>query len=249
MLGGLMVLVGAGCSRTSSTSGSTAGTGSGGSTVAAGCSHPYYPLRQGYSVTFKDTFPSFRGSPGEDHYTVRVTESSADGAKVVTHFDTSGIEVSQQLRCHNGAVAATSYVDMSSARSGSQSFQAETRSVDGDYLPADLRVGSEWDTRFAIVLHPQGATASALGRDIEATVTMHHKVAGEERVTVPAGSYQALKVVSQTSVDMRGGIAAGAMPTFTTTEWWVRDVGLVKGTTSFGSGIAATTEAERVMIP
>lgn len=78
----VLVFVGAGCRSTSVPDGVTVPA----STSASGgifgdsrgaCDHPYFPVRAGYSLVYKNSYNSLiDGSPQVDHYTVRITEAN-----------------------------------------------------------------------------------------------------------------------------------------------------------------------------
>ncbi len=218
------------------------------------CEHPYYPLRAGYAVTFKNSFNSLvDGRPAVDHYTSRVTEVGAMHAKLDTVFASNGLRSTQDIACDNGVLLARAYVDMSNSN---RAFKVETTAASGEYLPRELAVGSVWQQSYNVLMKPTGAArAGDLGAtpDMHGVVTINHQAVGEEQVTVPAGTYTAIKVKSSTTMKLdavRGGLSA-ELPGIQveSMEWWVRGVGLVKAQMQMGAGYAAMSEAETVTIP
>ncbi len=248
----ILALFGAGCSSSSSDSGAAVVPGVGGSGPVVGesaCYHPYYPLRLGYAQTFKDSFRSLvNGEPQTTRYSWRVVELGPANAKLDIQFENNSLRTQQSISCADGALQARSYVSLS----GDQALQAETLSATGDYLPKDLRVGSTWDQTYQIVVRP-GAMGGPVMSDIQANVTIHHQAVREESVTVPAGTYTAMVVKSSAVMNLQGvgGSGAGAIPAteIQSTEWWVRDVGLVKAQTVLGGDYSATSEAETITLP
>ena len=115
-----------------------------------------------------------------------------------------------------------------------QSF--ETLSQEGVFLPKDLRVGSEWDTTYAV----EGKfTTPAMGNqpvNMKQSIAMQQKALAEESVTVPAGTFTAIKIEQKTTVTIDFGANAimqqfaSQMPPITTTNylWLVKGVGMVK---------------------
>lgn len=253
-----LLLVGAGCSRaTPSTPATSTGSGSSGSAPLAdgarsSCEHPYYPLRPGYEIVFRNTSHSpIDGTPQTSNYSWKVTGATADTVELAVHFDAEDITSTQTLKCRDGALEASAYVDLNGG-AGRQSYHLETRNASGTYLPSDLRVGSEWTQSFDIIMRPSAGTDPVLGT-IEGTVTIHRQALAEESVTVPAGTYTALKVESRTSLNF-GSIAgvldasAGAVDVVSH-EWWVKNVGLVKTQATIGGSLTGLSEAERITLP
>ena len=261
-VGGL-VLLGAGCSREPAPAAPAAGTGAeavvpsaegtrgGAAMVARGaCDHPYYPLRPGYEVRYRSEFTAI-GGVSSGGYVLKVTEATATTAKLVATFDSSTPDqppiVSEQLiECANGGLMARSYIDMGSRVAGGSAanqFRVVTRNSSGDMLPADVRVGSEWRNGFDIRMEATTpGPDSPLREPIDLTVSITRRAVAAERVRVPAGEYDALKILATTDLGMGSSIRG--------TEWWVEGVGMVKSTYDLGSGSeTAITEATSVTVP
>lgn len=266
VLGGF-VLLGAGCGRETTpaapltsidsdaagtpTSAEAALARGGAALVARGaCDHPYYPLRPGYEVRYRSEFPSI-GGVSSGGYVLKVTEATATTAKLVVTFDSSTPDQSpivsdQLIECANGGLMAKSYIDLGSRISGgaaANQFRLVTRNSSGEMLPAEIRVGSEWRNGFDIRM--EAATpgpGSPLVRPIDLTVSITRRAIATERVSVPAGEYDALKIAATTDLGMGSTIRG--------TEWWVEGVGMVKSTYDLGSGSeTAITEATSVTVP
>ncbi len=249
----LLSLFGIGCFRSASPSPSVAPSPS--PVVArSACEHPYYPLRTGYAVTFKDSFNSLiDGSPTVDRYTVRATDVGLTNATLDVLFASSGLHSTQDITCDRGALMARAYVDLASS---GRAFKVETTAVTGEYLPRDLTVGSSWQQTYTIVMKPTGtARPEDIGTtpDMHGTVTIQHRAVSEERVTVPFGTYTAIMVKSSTQMklDAIGNGVSAELPgvSIESTEWWARGVGMIKAQTQMGSGFASTAEAETIVIP
>lgn len=249
---GCLVLVGAGCgsSRTAPAdpmSPAPAGTGSIIDTARFACAHPYFPVVRGYKVTYASRYAGATNT-----YSMEVTNTSRDAATFAIAFD-NGIRSQQTYACADGGVRATGYVDFGGAMAGTGSAQYETRAVRGVLLPENLRVGSAWSTSFDVVMTinslPSLPAGAAMG-PIEGTVTINRQAIGQEQVTVGAGTFIAMKVRSETSMDMRptdGGVTGFPvdMAPMVSHEWWVEGNGLVK--TETVDGIAS--EAMEIVTP
>ncbi len=244
------MLLGAGCSSSDETAVVTDGTRPGvtvpagtvptpvAPTVANGCANPYFPLQAGYKITYRNQGTGASASS----YTMNVTSANATRATVSLDFD-SGIRSEQTYDCTNGNVQATGYVDLAAGMSG-MTATAQTRSVSGQLIPANARVGSTWNSEFKIAANVGGTRA------INATVTTARAAQAEEQVTVPAGTFTALRVRSSTTFAFEGSEMAGvpAMGAIVGEEWWVKGKGLVK-TTSELEGQTVSSEATAIVTP
>ena len=118
-------------------------------------------------------------------------------------------------------------------------------------MPANAAAGTTWSNSQTIRMDSTGGPTAALGA-ITSTTTEQSRAVGEESVTVPAGTYDALKVeVTRTTAAKFSGTPAGVklpeMPpsTATSTEWWVKGIGMVKMVTK-SEGTTSTVEAKSV---
>lgn len=250
----LLILMGAGCRSGSSSRESRPTPTTGGSVLDSigrgSCDHPYFPVRQGYSVTFKNSYNSLvDGSPQVDRYTMRITEADAARAKMEVQFS-SGLRSTQDISCADGILRTNAYLDMS----GGRSVTARTISSSGEYLPRDLQVGSAWSQTFNLEMRPTSRAAAEAMPVMNARATLNHQAIREESITVPSGTYTAIVVKTKTSMqlDIAGAPAAAAgapAMEFESLGWWVRGVGLVKSQAQLAGGFSATSEAETVVIP
>ena len=268
---GALLLVGTGCgattpaARTGATStlaGEVVATGtptpmtsSTAAALASACDHPYYPLRLGYEIHYHMAMPAVTtvSPPTDSSYSMKVTAVDGASATVLTSMAAGGapdqppITSTQHISCSGGSLHAESYVDLGSRIAGgaaANQYHVTTLSATGDLLPPDVHVGATWSGSFHVRMDPTGpAGASPLTHPIELTVTMQRHALAEESVTVPAGTYTAMKVAAAT--DMGRGMSIQG------TEWWVRGVGMIKSTYDLGMGAGnnVVTEATSVNIP
>jgi hypothetical protein len=242
-----LVLLGAGCGGSSAPT--TTGTGAAAPAAQTGsnllgrtsaCAHPYYPLRDGYSITYANRFQG-----GTSGYTMSVSDVTANQAKLTVEYQ-GGTRSEQTYVCNNGAIQASGYVDFAAGMTGA-SASAQTRSVEGELLPRDLRVGSSWNTRFVISMNMGGVPG--MGGDLNGTVSIRRTAEAQERVTVPAGTFQAIRVKSETDFrfDPVAGAAPEAFPPLVSYEWWVEGKGLVK--TTMGGDQSIVSEATAINTP
>ena len=160
----------------------------------------YFPLRVGDSWTYRSTM-------GSTEYSQKVLseEKQADGTVRYLVEKVAGAKVETLFSKAGG------WVLMHAER------YPEHEGLKADYEPAKqylknpLVAGSKWDWK---------------GKDITLTeMEEANEVAGPEDVTVPAGKFRAMKVVTKIT---------GASTPMTRTNWYADGVGLVKSTTEAG---------------
>jgi hypothetical protein len=160
----------------------------------------YFPLRVGYSWKYQNL-------GGEGGYTLKILreEPQPDGP---AHYV---VEMSSGVIVLNTFSKASGWVLMHSEQYPEHEGLEAKYDPPRQYLPDPLTVGAKWEWK--------GKDYTQVNRQEK------NVVAGFETVTVPAGKFRALKVVSQITTDTA---------TMTKTYWYAENVGLVKSTTSGG---------------
>lgn len=212
--------------------------------VRNSCANEYFPLRAGYEISYANQTP---GSASQSTHTMKVTSVLGTQATVSIAFN-SGIRSEQVYDCTDGNVRATGYVDLGAGMTGVRATSI-TRSSSGQLIPSDARVGSTWSATFDIATSIAGNPTVA-ARQINTTVTTQRTAEAEESVTVPAGTFQALKVRSSTTFVFDGAGMTGLPPMEPVVgyEWWVKGKGMVKTTSGVGSQ-AVVSEATAIVTP
>lgn len=200
---------------------------------------PYYPvgasLEKQYRVTYdRDAAP-----------TAVYTESYADiGPESFTlRYRFTELTVSTGWNCTPEGMVALEYGKLDSAGPAAN-FKLETVGRSGVTVPSaeHWREGGEWRSSYAIraeIAGPQGASGRGSG-----SIEITNRVVGREQVTVPAGTYDALKVESTMTMKMTvrvGQLSEPANTSLRNTSWFAENVGMVKAV-SAGDPVGATTE-------
>ena len=105
-------------------------------------------------------------------------------------------------------------------------------SVTGVSVPPNRgwKVGQTWD----LIWTMEGRKGLLRG---QGTVGTHYEVLGREKVTVPAGTFDAWRVSAQTRLQGKvAGVPLG-QPAFTATMWYAEGVGVVRQTYLKGAGL------------
>jgi hypothetical protein len=137
-------------------------------------------------------------------------------------FDKKGKPVSTskyELKCENGEF----YVDMQTMVTSEQkaAFKDMELKIEGDKLDIPRNAVPGQKLRDGSLRMRGGSADSPFGINLTVNVT-NRKVAGVENITVPAGTFSAVKITydleSKLMVTTRGKAA----------EWYVKDIGLVR---------------------
>jgi hypothetical protein len=218
----------AGCARgpranTSNKAGAASSPGTGSGSLAS-CYSPYYPIsdtqRQDYRCTFTGRIPP---------YTYFVTFTGTAGSSFTRHQESSDSSVDDTAwTCLKTGLSCSKFGDFSVPETR---LKLVTSKAVGVALPSSehWQKGMKWETTYTVSgqLAFQGAPQPV---DVKGTVTVANEIAAEEKVTAPAGSYTALKVVSVYSqkLGLKDKPETPFSITFKVNSWYARDVGMVK---------------------
>ena len=211
--------------------------------AGSACSNPYLPIIAGANWNYN------LNGPENDTFTRSILAVNADG---FTDQDVFGVGVTRQgeWKCENGNLVA-----LNPSGGGSASITAEGTTVDfqttaleGVTIPASINPGDTWSQSLKLE-----GTQTINGEAFPASnqTTQNCTAAGVESVTVPAGTFEAMRV--DCKVDITVSLEMAGTPLTTTisinnTNWYAPNVGLVK-TISLGSGLDSTTELTSYSIP
>ena len=240
----LLLLSLAGCRKeqTATTNDAAAANANAAPAQASGatkCGVPYYPVGAGLEKQYRVTYDR-NAAP-----TATYTETYADiGPESFTlRYQFPELVVSTGWNCTPEGMVALEYGKLDSARQVTN-FKMETVGRTGVTVPAAerWREGGEWRSSYEIrteVAGPQGPSGRGSG-----TIEITNRVVGREQVTVPAGTYDALKVESTMAMKLTVRVGQMTVPTNTNlrnTSWFAENVGMVRAV-SAGDFAGATTE-------
>ena len=226
-------------------------TSEGGSTPAARaglCANAYYPVREGSTWSYKST-----GDPtGEYSFTDTITSVGADGFTLSSQF--GDLTRTQKWACKPEGLVALQLGGTSAATLNSANMQLnlEVKNVGGVTYPSEINVGDQWqhnldfEGKMTVANQEGSATGNA---------QTNFNALGNDSVTVPAGTFDALKIQIDTTLNINVSVQAVSVPvTFSGsyTYWFVKDVGWVKasGTGSVsGTSFSETIELQSYNIP
>jgi hypothetical protein len=245
-----IVLLGASCGQ--KPSGTTAPTdtdqGSIKSTTKSdACGNPYYPFKEGLTIAYGITPTT--GAAGDSDYTYRITKVTGTTASISVAL-ASGATVEMSADCASGSVAMNGSSNLGAALEG-QKFKTTVLKSSGTFMPPNVSAGTTWSNSEEVEMELTDGSIAGMDK-INLTTAEQSKAVSEESITVPAGTYKAMKVeLTRTTTSKFIGAPAGfklpEMPPSVSksTEWWVKGVGMVKSVTTV-DGKTSTTEAKSV---
>ncbi len=235
-----LTLIGAGCGQSATVSTNGAPTEKPSTTTSDACGNPYYPFKPGLTIAYRVT-PS-TGAAGDADYTIRIV--SVSGTTAATRVELAGGGTADMSAdCANGSVALNGSSNLGAAMQGVE-FKTTVLSSTGTYMPANVSAGSTWNNAETVKMEFTGGPSAGMG-PITLTTTEESRAIGEESVTVPAGTYKAIKVeLTRTTTSKLSGIAIPPS-TSKSTEWWVKGIGMVK-TVTVSEGQTSTVEAKSI---
>ena len=210
---------------------------------AGACDNPYLPIVQGATWNYNMT------GGVADTFVHSIVSIEADS---FTEQDVFGTGITRQgyWKCEDGALIM---LDPSSDSTGTVTSDKvtanfSTTSASGITLPATLNPDDEWEQ--AITLE---GTEDIGGNQIPAKNEFSNscKAIGAESVTVPAGTFDAMRVDCQTTMNITITMANTPVTTaltFSTSSWFVESIGLVKESKT-GDSVDSVIEMTSYNIP
>jgi hypothetical protein len=189
------------------------------------CNNDYYPVVNGATWTYLITVQE--DEPTTTIYTMAVNQDDTFTLNIQDEDSKFTLDGS----CNDEGIVLLNVPGVSSTYSGQDGNGSSMTTItnEGVTLPDDVQEGDEWSQTISV-----NATSGESG--LSATIETNYKAIGFENVTVPAGTFNALKVEQTGSMIMEG------TPAFETHGfiWYVEGVGTVK------SGLDGTYTGELV---
>jgi hypothetical protein len=194
---------------------------------AGSCQNPYYPVVAGASWTYQ------MSGPVGDTFTrsiVNVRENGFDDQDVFS----AGVTRQGSWECREGNLISLTPASGPSVAAAGMQMNATVESNTGLTFPADPRPGMEWTQNLVLVGRFEQEDMSMEARSV---IDLSCKAVGMERVSVPAGDFEALRVDCATQF----AISISGMAAFNTTvngsAWYAPGVGWVKSSDASEMGV------------
>ena len=222
---------------------------SGGSAPSGTCANPLYPVIQGAAWTYAST-----GSPaGPFLFTDTITEARADGFTLTSQF--KDLTRTQEWACKLEGLLALQLGGGPTASISAQglSAQFETSNATGISIPVDMQNVQQWAYDLSMkgtIAMPDNQASQADG-----SVSSTFQVLGTEAISVPAGTFDAIKVQVNSEYTLNTSFQGFLMPlnfSSATIMWYAPYVGWVKSIENSdfgGSPYSSTIELQSYSFP
>ncbi len=212
------------------------------------CDNTYFPVVEGATWTYQ----SSGGPVGGYGFTDTITSVRADGFTLTSQFDE--LTRTQEWSCTREGLVALQLGGTSAATLNSQEMQVNLNvsNVSGVSFPATINPGDTWQ-------HSLEFTGNMVvgGQEIDANGSAQSSFTaiGMESVTVPAGTFEALKVRVDSTINITGVFQGVSVPLTISSPydyWFAPGVGWVKasGTGDVGGeSFTETIELQSYNIP
>ena len=212
------------------------------------CTNLYYPVRQGATWTYKST----GGPAGEYSFTDTITAVREDSFTLSTQI--GDMTRAQEWTCNAQGLAALQLGGAPAAMLNSQGIQMDLNvsNVTGVTFPSQINPGDQWQQTMDVA-----GNVTAFNEEAEATgtVQMSFNALGKESVTVPAGTFDALKVQVDVTLNINAKYEGITLPVAFSgdyTYWFAPNVGWVKASGTgnvLGNSFTDRTELQSFSIP
>jgi hypothetical protein len=186
--------------------------------VQAACDNPFFPAKAGSSKTF--------AIQGESKtYTMRVTNATANGFTLRYEYTDPVRVLESPYTCTPEGLTSPSL--FSSGFGPDANITTQVKASSGIVIPAEgrWRVGSSWTYANEGTITAHDKTRGQLVYTFKNEITF--QIVAQEQVKVPAGTFQAFKVV----LTLKGefGAKGTSQPiNYRITQWYAKGVGLVR---------------------
>lgn len=181
--------------------------------ASAGCDHPYFPLAPGKTFVYeKSGFQT----------TQVVTKLVGNTFTFESKSGPKGAEMSVTTTGECSADGITLNMGADTPSKGTQQIRTLKHSGSDVGPPGQMKVGGAWTS--ALTREMTAGTVKVL-----ISTKSTYKVVAAEKVKVPAGEYDALKIETETATTTKkAGSPRSEVTRSKTTTWLVKGVGLVK---------------------
>jgi hypothetical protein len=202
------------------------------------CTNAYYPVVEGGTWNYFATV-----STGDNYsFTNTITSTRSDGFTLTIQFD--DLTLTQEWTCSVEGILA---IQMGGGNAGllttgDTRLELETRNVSGVTYPSEILPGSTWNYSldFTGTMNIAGQTA-----DVSGDTQSNYTAIGIESVTVPAGTFDAIKIEIPNTINITSTFQGTTVPITvngTTTSWFAQGIGWIRSVSSSDFGGIATTE-------
>ena len=215
---------------------------------ADACTNQYYPVREGATWSYAST----GGPAGAYSFTDTISSVRANGFTLTSQF--GDLTRTQEWSCQPEGLVALQLGGPSAAMLNSQEMQLnlQVRDATGVTFPSQINAGDQWQHSLDF---EGNMTVAGQEGSAEGNAQNDFTAVGMESVTVPAGTFEAMKVQVQTTISIEVSYQGLSIPvTFSANYdyWFAEGVGWVRaaGTGEIvGTSFTDTIELQSYNVP
>ena len=213
--------------------------------IKTACTNPFYPVVE--SATWNYSIVS---SP-PDTFVRTITEINPDGFTSQDIFSTGTNQI-VRWECQEGTLIALDPAGTEATSSvvlSGLDIELQATDQEGITLPSDIKEGDTWSQHFTVegILNYNGQDVSSPAQSDSTCVA-----AGEEMITVPAGSFSALRVDCIITIEVKFSAMGFSFP-FTiesnSTSWYSPGIGMVRNSSIAMDDSTTTVELTSYTLP
>jgi hypothetical protein len=210
-----------------------------------GCTNRYIPVVLNANWMYQST-----GSPrGEHTLTETLSDVRADGFTITTDYGSATKAFDWSCMPEGLRVFGSGNNPAQGLSVDANQWQLDVtiKSAEGVTLLAKANPGDSWNERYEFEMSGDIAGNAIVSSGVASST---YEFLGEESITVPAGTFQAIKIRSVTKEDIQtaaAGPGATVSNEYQTIFWFVEGVGRVKSETT--GSYTETIELESYSIP
>ena len=213
------------------------------------CANQLYPTTQGATWVYSNT----GGPNGDFYYTNLISSVHAEGFTLTSQF--ANQTRTQEWSCQPDGIRALQLGGGNAAGISIQEMTANlvTSNVTGLSMPREVTAGMQW--QYSLTLEGTIPMLSDPQAPSHGTYSVTLQELGRETITVPAGTFEAIKIQANSTVDIVTVFEGNEVPikfNGTTITWYAPGVGYVKSVENSdfsGEMYSATTELLSYNIP
>jgi len=212
--------------RQTNLQGNRPGSGSQAETAAEGeCYNPYYPVVAGESMEYQTRY---EGDSSSSYTYIVSFPEIGDDSFVRNQQSSSGLSIDTNWTCSTEGLASAQFSDLALLQAR---LRLDAHTASGVVIPPPARwhKGARWEYSYTVGGHMVFGSGTPQSVSVDGAVSVENVIGPEERITVAAGTFDAVKVAVVFTEKLT--MKASDLPfdiSFKAECWYAKDVGLVK---------------------
>lgn len=193
--------------------------------ASGNCANPYFPVTDGRTLVYQSTDPV----GGPTTYSITYGNSSDGGFTATFSMEGQPEPFTLEWVCTDEGLLSPNLSTMLAETAG---IEVEVLESSGVTLPTadEMEVGATWTTSYVMQLIFTDDTIGSM--TMNQSIANTSEIVAVESVTVPYGTFDALRIESTGAVEMSMDLDGTPMPApgvdISSTSWYVEGIGMVR---------------------